>query len=57
MQSSLVLLILLGLMAVAYQLGRRRSVSVAGGPGLNAKHCTVSTPLIEGCRPIAGFHP
>jgi phosphate transport system permease protein len=33
MQSSLVLLILLALMAVAYQLGRRRSVSVAGGPG------------------------
>jgi phosphate transport system permease protein len=33
MQSSVLLLLLLGLMALAYQLGRRRSVSVAGGYG------------------------
>jgi len=33
MQSSVLLLILIGLMAVAYQLGRRRSVRVAGGLG------------------------
>jgi phosphate transport system permease protein len=33
MQSSVLLLLLLGLMAMAYQLGRRRSVSVAGGYG------------------------